>query len=452
MERLSAEHGELLERALDNMGAVVVVDEHCRIVYMNDDYADTVRIPPPYPIGEYLPDVVPGAGLAKTMLSGKNQYALLYRAGDGRYVVNNEIAVKRDGAVIGGFSYSILFPHAGAGDVCLKLESVLSDLGYDRGRDRPANRAAYDIENIVSQSPKMEELKRRILQVAQTRSTVLITGESGTGKELAAQSIHSQSRRKNGPFVRLNCAAIPAELLESELFGYEPGSFTGALRGGAPGKFQLADGGTLLLDEIDLLPLNLQAKLLRVIQEKEVQKIGGQAPVKVDVRLICTTNQDLRELAAKKAFREDLYYRVSVVTLTVPPLRERPEDIPALVRHFIRKLNREMEMSISGVSEEVLERMLAYGWPGNIRELENSVESAFNFAVSGELRLEHFPNLRAAERPRPRSLREIRQAAEKQAIEAMLRQCGGNKKLAAESLRLSRTSFYQKLREYGIEA
>ena len=232
----------------------------------------------------------------------------------------------------------------------------------------------------------MVETKELARKVAQTKSTVLITGETGTGKELFAHAIHQASTRRHQSFIALNCAAIPKDLIESELFGYEEGAFSGARKGGKPGKFEMAHQGTLYLDEIDQLPLLVQSKILRAIQEKEVERIGGTRTTHTDIRLICTSNRNLRELVDKGEFREDLYYRIHVVSLHVPPLRERLDDIPELVNHFIAKINRGLGLNIRGIERDVLESFKRYYWPGNVRELEHVLERAANIALSGYLR------------------------------------------------------------------
>ncbi len=231
-----------------------------------------------------------------------------------------------------------------------------------------------DEDLLVGDHPKMKELKGLIEKIAPTDATVLIMGESGTGKELVARMIHSLSSRRAGPYVRMNCAAIPDGLIESELFGFERGAFTGAVQS-RRGKFELASGGTILLDEIGEMPLHLQAKLLRVLQEGEVDKLGGKT-ISVDVRVIATTNRDLQKEVAEGRFREDLFYRLSVVPICLPPLRERREDIPALVHHFIKRYSRRIGKKIGGIEDKAMEILMNYNWPGNVRELENCIYRA----------------------------------------------------------------------------
>lgn len=246
----------------------------------------------------------------------------------------------------------------------------------------------YGIDHIVGQHPRMKEIFEFIKTVAATPSTVLIHGESGTGKELIAGAIHYHSPRRAKPFVKVNCAAISEELLESELFGHEKGSFTGAIRT-SEGKFVIADGGSILLDEVSEMSPKLQAKLLRVLQEKEVDKVGGREPIKVDVRVMATTNRNLLEEIKKNHFREDLYYRLNVVTIAFPPLRERKSDIPDLCKFFIAKYNREMNRRIQGLSRDAEQALLRYHWPGNVRQLENCIERAVVLCQGPAIEMSH---------------------------------------------------------------
>jgi transcriptional regulator with PAS, ATPase and Fis domain len=244
---------------------------------------------------------------------------------------------------------------------------------------------------IVSCNPAILALKERIKQISRHSSNVLILGESGTGKELFARAIHAESSRYAQPFVTVNCAAIPEALLESELFGYEEGAFTGARKGGRIGKFMLANRGTLFLDEIGDMPLYLQAKLLRVLSDRKVDRIGSSRPIDVDIHIVAATNKNLEDMMGKKEFREDLYYRLSVIPLRIPPLRERREDIPLLIEHFIGKYNAKLSKRVLGISEEVQQLLLEYPWPGNVRELENCIEYMVNFEQGELIKLENLP-------------------------------------------------------------
>jgi len=317
----------------------------------------------------------------------------------------------------------------------------------------------YSFDNIIGKSPKMRKVFEIVEMVAPTKATVLIQGPSGTGKELIARAIHYNSPRRNKPFVKTNCAALPEGLVESELFGHEKGAFTGAIRR-TKGRFELADGGTLLLDEISEMSPNLQAKLLRVLQEKEFEKVGNPETIQVDVRIIATTNKDLWEEVKKGRFREDLYYRLNVVPIYLPPLKERKEDIPLLIEHFIRKYSAENQKQIDGISPRAVEMLMSYDWPGNVRELENAIERAIVICKGRLLEPEHFILFRelqmssgkdspAGETILQKSLR-LRDM-ERELILRVLREQGGNRTRAAEVLGISVRTLRNKLREYRQE-
>jgi two-component system, NtrC family, response regulator HydG len=312
----------------------------------------------------------------------------------------------------------------------------------------------FDRSRIIGQSPAMAQLLDTVSQVAPSEATVLITGESGTGKELIAAAVHFNSSRRDGPFVQLNCAAITETLLESELFGHEKGAFTGADRR-REGRFHQADGGSLFLDEVSEMPLSMQVKLLRVLQEREFTRVGGDAPVRVDVRLIAATNRHLPDLIAAGSFREDLYYRLNVVGLAVPPLRSRREDIPLLIQHFLETFAQRNRKPIKGVTPQAMDRLIRYSWPGNVRELMNAVERAVVLARADYLPVEDFAMLPAGEPQKEtalsdngtnRSLEEI----EKTTILKSLEAAGGNKSETARRLGITRRTLHKKLKAYGV--
>jgi len=320
-------------------------------------------------------------------------------------------------------------------------------------RDQLVSR--YGMSNIIGVSRAMQEVFRVVERVANSSATVLLSGESGTGKELIARALHTQSGRSAGPFVAINCGAIPAELLESELFGYEKGAFTGA-HNGKKGLVEQADGGTLFLDEISELLLRLQVKLLRVLQEREVQRVGGERAIKVDVRVIAATNADLTERIRAGEFRADLYYRLNVVSLRIPALRERVDDILPLAHHFLRKHERSGALKgFEPVTAQILRR---YSWPGNVRELENVIERATLLAKGEEVGVADLPSElhngidtdRVAP-PEGKSLSAAREDFERYFILECLRRHQGNVSRAAREAGLHRQNFYQKLHKYGIQ-
>jgi len=306
----------------------------------------------------------------------------------------------------------------------------------------------YRFENIIAKSSKMQRVIEVIKIVAKSNATVLITGESGTGKELVARAIHSQSHRQGKPFVAVSCAALPESLLESELFGHEKGSFTGAYAQ-KKGKFEFANRGTLFLDEVGEMSANIQVHLLRVLEEKEFTRVGGNEPIKVDVRVISTTNKDLKRAIATGEFREDLYYRLNVVTIELPPLRERKEDVPLLAQHFLNKFALENQKEITGFSPEATEFLLGYDWPGNVRELENAIERAVILAKDSLITVADLPQENislARSAPIGKKLKE----AEKNHILNVLSETGGNYSEAARILGITRMTLYNKSREYGL--
>jgi len=316
------------------------------------------------------------------------------------------------------------------------------------------------IHNIIGSSPKMKELFSMIETIGATQSTVLVTGESGTGKELVAKAIHLNSSRNDLPFVSINCGAFPETLLESELFGYMKGAFTGATIN-KKGLFEVADKGTIFLDEIGEMSLSMQVKLLRVLQEKEFRRVGGTEEIPLDVRIIAATNNDLQKLMAEGKFREDLYYRVSVIPLEIPPLRERKEDISCLASHFLKKFNLQMERSILRISEEAMRSLEQYDWPGNVRELENTVERAVAFETTEEVKVERLPPQMSYLNPSeiagadkiPKNgidLEKHIEEIEKSYIVEALQKSGGVQTRAAELLKMSFRSFRYFVKKYEL--
>jgi two-component system, NtrC family, response regulator AtoC len=360
----------------------------------------------------------------------------------------------------------------------------------DARLEEPVGRGRF---RLVGESPAIRQVYAVIEKVANTPSTVLITGESGTGKELIARALHEYSSRHDGPFIKINCAAIPKTLMESELFGYEKGAFTGAV-GAKPGRFELAHGGTLFLDEIGEIPVEMQVKLLRVLQESEFERVGGIKTIKVDVRLVAATNRDLHAEVAAGAFREDLYYRLNVVPIHLPPLRERRKDIPLLVDHFITKFNERLKKETSGIDPDAVDRLVSYNWPGNIRELENVIERTMLFCEGPTIRAVDLPGEfmlgttaaaappsgapAAAEEPAPTrvsgsfslpalagvslpigaeavsSLKEAvrveTERVERELIQRALDETGNNVTQAARKLKISRKSLQTKMKELGL--
>ena len=312
----------------------------------------------------------------------------------------------------------------------------------------------YGLENIIGESVSMRQVFETIQQVAPSRATVLITGATGTGKELIAKAIHNLSPRKNGPFIAVHAAALPTSLLESELFGHEKGAFTGAVERRA-GRFELADGGTLFLDEVGELEPQIQVKLLRVLEERAFERVGGAKTLQVDVRLVAATNKDLKKLVSEGKFRDDLFYRLSVVTVDLPPLRERRDDIPLLVKSFLDEFSRENGKQVHELTPEAMNLLLAYDWPGNVRELRNAIEQMVVLARTERLTVRDVP---AAIRDGAdlTKINVVRagmtvEDAERQLIVQALKETNGNRTKAAQRIGISRRTLHRKLKEYGLE-
>jgi DNA-binding NtrC family response regulator/CBS domain-containing protein len=342
-----------------------------------------------------------------------------------------------------------------------QLSVAQKRIEYYRSQLENIRGSKYTFNEIIGMSPQMKKLRSLAAQAARTSSTVLIQGESGTGKELLAHAIHNASPRRNEPFIKVNCAAIPESLMEAELFGYCEGAFTGAEKGGKPGKFELANGGSIFLDEVGDLQLSTQAKLLRVLQEFEVERLGGTRTIDVDVRVIAATNHDLKELIKKSGFRQDLFYRLNVVTIETPPLRERKEDIPYLTDYLIEKVSHKLKIPVRGISDEARELLINYDFPGNVRELENILERSLNFLgdEGGTIDIEHLPCLTQQVLMEVNPLRktaevltlaEIMSMAEKRAIIAALQATEGNRNEAARLLNIHRSLLYKKLNKHQI--
>jgi two-component system response regulator HydG len=318
----------------------------------------------------------------------------------------------------------------------------------------------FGFEGIIGSSPAIHQIIEKLKQIAPTNATVLIQGETGTGKELVAKAIHNNSPRKNKPFVPLNCTALNENLMEDELFGHEPGAFTGADRL-RKGKFEYANGGTLFLDEVGDMPLTLQAKLLRVLEDGQVFRIGGNEAIKVNVRVLSATNRDLEQAVAQGAFRRDLYYRLKVVTVKLPPLRERKEDIPLLAAHFLKECSQKHGKTVTGIAAEVRRALVAYDWPGNIRQLKNLIDSMVVLDRDGILGLDDLPEgepitqvpiARSVAAGTPSLIGQPLEAVERYYIEQALELTHGNREEAARMLGIGERTLYRKIKQWGLES
>lgn len=386
-------------------------------------------------------------------IDGTNILREISSRGDSQVIVMTAFGTIRDAVEVmklGAFDY-ITKPFS-LDEFLLLIERALDvkRLREENIRLKHDLNMCYSFPNIIGHSPQMNAIFSLIEKLSRSDATVLILGESGTGKELVATTIHYQSKRKDAPLIKVNCAALPEGLIEAELFGHEKGAFTGAIKK-KPGRFELANGGTIFLDEVGDLPLSTQAKLLRVIQDRTFERVGGTETLKVDVRIIGATNKDLQKEVKNGAFREDLYYRLNVIPLVIPPLRERKEDIPDLVDFFLRRFNARLSKNLR-FSKEAMESLLEYDYPGNVRELENIIERVVTLSQGEVIKKEDLPL--PISRPQSAgypSLREITDQAEREYIIRVLKLTGGNRTRAAEMLGISRKTLWEKLNAYGIE-
>jgi len=422
---------------------VFTVDRQWRITSFNRAAEAITGVPRQEAVGRRCADVFRSSmcgadcALQKTLKTGKpviGKSAYIIDSEGNRIPISISTAVLRDiqGRVVGG-------------------AETFRDLSeVDALRRELAGK--FRVGDLTSRSPLMQRLFEVLPAVAASPSTVLILGETGTGKERVARTIHSLSPRNQGSFIAVNCGALPDTLLESELFGYKAGAFTGANKD-KPGRFALAKGGTLFLDEISEVSPALQVRLLRVLQERTYEPLGATRSETSDVRVIAATNKDLSEQMRQRRFREDLYYRVNVVRLELPPLRRRKEDIPLLVEQFITRFNRLQQKSVQGIAPEALSLLMAYDWPGNIRELENTVERAFILCGNGPIEITHLPAELTAHGPPAGTDTDIRSAhdiLDAQAIRAALSRNAGNRLAAARELRIHKTTLYRKIKKLGI--
>ncbi|MBA9029142.1 sigma-54 interaction domain-containing protein [Peribacillus huizhouensis] len=440
---------DMIEFAYDGL---VMVDPDGYVQVLSQAYADFLSVDQESSIGKHVTEVIENTRMHIVAKTGKQELAELQKVKEG-YMIVTRSPIRKNDKVTGAVG-KVLFKNVGQVTAISKRIKMLEvELKKYKGDFRERNKASYTFEHLIGESVAFNDVIDQARKAAKSDSNVLLLGESGTGKELFAHSIHNASRRAMGVFVKVNCAAIPGELLESELFGYEEGSFTGAKKGGKAGKFEAADGGTIFLDELGELPLHMQVKLLRVLQEKEIERVGSTSSIPIDVRVIAATNRNLEEMVAKGEFRLDLYYRLKVMEIMIPSLKERQIDIEILVNHFIDKYQQIMKKQVKGISDHALRLLTLYSWPGNIRELENIIERALNFVDEGTaITKEHLPEEIAGQKEITsiRSLAEVVEDMECNTILACLRMTQGNKSETAKQLGVSRTTLYEKMKKYGL--
>ena len=443
----------LLELAMSSLPTgLFICDKDGIIRFINDAYANYLRVPPEEALGRHITDFIPDSGIPAVIASGEAELGA-WRSiqGSERKILVNRIPLRENGQVIGALSMTLFDTPEQIQALLQRVDLLDKKVNAYARRIKSALRASYTIDSILGKSPAITSFKSYLLHYARTESPVLILGATGTGKELAASAIHMASNRPDGPFVSINCAAIPKELFESEVFGYVPGAFSGAHKDGKIGQIELADQGTLFLDEVGDLPLHAQVKLLRVLEEKTLSRLGSSQPRAVDFRLVAATNRDLKTMIAAGTFREDLYYRINPMTLNLPPLSERVEDIPLIVRDVLNRMGGE------GVrcTENAMNALMRYPWPGNIRELRNVLIRALSLCQDNQITLTDLPpELRqqavTESAGTDGKLQSVVKNSEAQTILIALNDHHWNVAKTARALGISRASMYEKMRKFSI--
>ncbi|WP_144555328.1 sigma-54-dependent Fis family transcriptional regulator [Bacillus sp. X1(2014)] len=450
---------------------IVVVDHKGIILYINEAYCEFLGTTVKDSVHRPVQDVIENSRMHIVAKTGQKELAALHPI-NGSEMIANRFPIIEDGKIVGAVG-TVMFRTPDEWQMYkTKIQGLVEELKYYKTKVEKELKSKYHFNHLIGNSPAFAATKKLAERISESNSSVLLIGESGTGKELFAHAIHNSSMRASLPFVAINCASIPEHLLESELFGYEDGAFTGAKKGGKKGQFEIANNGTLFLDEIGDMPLSMQSKLLRVLQEKEVQRVGGQRSIAVDVRIIAATHRELEVLVEEGKFRQDLYYRLNVIKIDIPPLRERKEDIPLISQNLLKKLERRFYRKGIALSPYVEERLMQHSWPGNIRELENVLERSINVLDGKTIEVAHLPlylrdmemdnNYIPAAHPSNNqqalkgelqisSLKEILAKVEKEAILNALHITNGNKQEAAKVLKIGKTSFYEKCKLYDIK-
>ncbi len=457
-------NAEILSIVLDRAyEGIAVVDSNGILIEFNEAYSRFVGVKREDAIGRHVTEVIENTDLHMTVKTATPARGVLQTI-QGQPMVVHRIPIWKDGAVVGAIGMLIF---EGVSEVYEILDRLQSEKIKEQGPPTPSSPKQHYadsmiIDRIIGSSESIVHIKRLARKAARTIATILITGESGTGKEVFAKSIHQQSSYFNGPFISVNCGAIPEHLFESELFGYEEGAFTGAKKGGKLGKFELAQNGTIFLDEIGELSLILQTKLLRVLQEREAERVGSIKKYKLNVRIIAATNRNIVEMVENGTFREDLYYRLNIIRLHLPPLRERVEDIPTLLAYYVKDICKRYGIAEKTLSSEVVATLMTYHWKGNIRELVNTVEHLVTMTDKGHIEVGDLPDMI---RNSPSHVKQIADAKndylidqfktknghiEKEMILQALKAAQGNKSRAAELLGIHRTTLYQKLKKYDL--
>ncbi len=443
-----------LRFVLDNVySGIIVCNERSQIIFMNKVYAELLKIDPQEAVGKDIKEYFPGSRLSHVIATGIPELGQRCSLKTAAVLLVNRIPLKYSDKIVGVILQTVLRDYKDFTDLVRKLNMLERKVKHQEMALETIFSPKYTFDSIIGESKVISEVKLLAQKYARADSPILILGPTGTGKELFAHAMHASSKRNLGPFVCLNCAAVPKDLLESELFGYEEGAFTGAKKGGKPGLIELASGGTLYLDEIGELPLAAQAKLLRIIEDKVLTKVGGIKSSEIDFRLIAATNRDLQAMIQRGEFRQDLFYRLNTMILNIPPLAKRSEDIPLLIKHFLKAAGRPG----CRLHEETLGALAHYQWPGNIRELKNIIDRALSLCEKDELKLEHLPvevlepgiTINLYGNP-DNSLAQKMGNFEKTLLLNALQATQGNMSKTAKLLGISRSVLYDKFQKYDL--
>lgn len=457
LSQLSTQELDAIEGVLNGVEGAIIIDENGIIRIFTDFYGRESGLVKKDVLGKRVDQVFPHTRLLEVLHTGKAITADMWEL-NGKCQIVSRVPIISDGEIIGVLGINIFRYLNEARGFARRVQKMFSELKYYKQEVQRIYGAKYTLGAIIGRSREIVNAKDMVLAIAPTNNPVLIYGETGTGKELFAHAIHQESARREGPFVRVNCAGIPDNLIESELFGYEEGAFTGARKGGKPGKFELANHGSIFLDEVSELSWAAQAKLLRALQENEIERVGSTSLTAVDTRVISATNIPLNRLVAEGEFRKDLFFRLNTFAITIPPLREHLSDLPVLCQHFIDHYNQENGTTVEGINNEALQLLASYHWPGNVRELNIAIERACIDARKGVitlnnlLRFTHYSGgLSNSEGYKGYSIKEARKEAERAVIIRALKASLDNRSKAADLLGISRASLYNKIEELGID-
>lgn len=454
VQALTKQRG-FFRKLLDNMQVgVIVADHEGYIVYINDTYARFLNIDPAAEIGKHASELGVNSRLHIVAKTGQAEVNYPHQFKDRAFLVHR-IPIKENGRIVAVLGLVLFDSASTASKLAEKVSFLESKLSLYEKELLSLRSTRYTMDSMVGESSALRGLKRQALRAAATSLPVVITGESGTGKELLAQAIHHASSRRLYPFVRVNCAAIPADLFESELFGYEKGAFTGASSTGKPGKFELANYGSVFLDEIGDLPIEMQPKLLRVLEEKEFERVGGTSLINTDFRLLAATNHDLEHMLEENRFRKDLFYRLNVITLHIPPLRERREDILPIVEHLLKRIAHDSGLQKISLGPEAQEILTSCDWHGNVREISNVLERVVSYLERDIIYpCDLPPHIHRGNRgtglSNNPSLRRVQSRAEREAILYALQSVNYNKARAAQALGIHRSLLYKKMKKYEL--